>query len=115
MKALRAFLLAASTVVAAPAALAEVGVTDNEILIGMFSPLSGPVASFGTDTLYAAKLWYDETNKKGGIHGRKIRVLVEDDKCTPTDLLAVVKKYVTIDKVFMVHGGSCNAVLAAQE
>ena len=115
MKALRACLLAASIALAASPAMAEVGVTDNEILIGMFSPLSGPVASFGTDTLYAAKLWYDEINKKGGIHGRKIRVLVEDDKCTPTDLLAVVKKYVTIDKVFMVHGGSCNAVLAAQE
>jgi len=95
---------------------AEVGVTDTEITIGMFAPLSGPLAAYGVDPLNAAKLWYDQTNQKGGIHGRKIRVIAEDDKCSAQDVVGVVKKFVTVDKVFMIHGGSCTApTVAAQE
>ena len=32
--------------------------------------MSGPLAAFGLDALQAAKMWYEEINKKGGIHGR---------------------------------------------
>ncbi len=63
---------------------ADPGITDGEITIGLFAPMSGPLAAFGLDALQAAKMWYEETNKKGGIHGRKIKVIVEDDKCVPT-------------------------------
>jgi branched-chain amino acid transport system substrate-binding protein len=100
----------------APARAADPGITDNEITIGLFAPLSGPLAAFGTDALYAAKMWYDETNKKGGIHGRKIKVIIEDDKANPNDTVAVVKKLVTVDHVFMLNGGSSTpAAVAAQE
>jgi branched-chain amino acid transport system substrate-binding protein len=106
-------LLAAS---AGSAYAAEPGVTDTEITIGLFAPLSGQLANFGTDPLNAAKMWYEEVNKKGGIHGRKIKVIVEDDKCSPADVVAVVKKFITVDNAFMVHGGSCSpAAVAAQE
>ncbi|MGE4014617.1 MAG: ABC transporter substrate-binding protein, partial [Alphaproteobacteria bacterium] len=88
----------------------------NEITIGMFNPLSGPLAAFGVDPLQAAKMWYEEINKKGGIHGRKIKILVEDDKCNPVEVVTVVKKLVSVDKVFIVHGGACTtATVAAQE
>jgi branched-chain amino acid transport system substrate-binding protein len=98
------------------AAAADPGITDTEITIGLFAPMSGQLASFGLDALQAAKMWYEETNKKGGIHGRKIKVLTEDDKCNPNDVVAVVKKFVTVDNVFMVNGGSCTAAaVAAQE
>jgi branched-chain amino acid transport system substrate-binding protein len=97
-------------------AMAETGVTDNEIVIGLFGPLSGPLIGYGIDPLQAAKMTYDDINKRGGIHGRKIRLVVEDDKCTPNDLVSVVKKLVTVDNVFVLHGGSCtSAVAAAQE
>jgi branched-chain amino acid transport system substrate-binding protein len=95
---------------------ADPGITDNEITIGLFAPMSGPLVSFGLDALQAAKMWYEEVNKKGGIHGRKIKVLVEDDKCNPHEVVAVVKKLITVDKAFIVHGGSCTAAsVAAQE
>jgi branched-chain amino acid transport system substrate-binding protein len=95
---------------------AEVGVTDTEIVIGLFGPMSGQLAAFGFDPVQAAKMWYEEINKKGGIHGRKIKVLIEDDKCSPAEVVSVVKKYVTVDKTFIVHGGSCSAAaVAAQE
>jgi branched-chain amino acid transport system substrate-binding protein len=101
---------------AGPGLAADPGLTDNEIVIGLFGPLSGPLVGYGLDPVNAAKMWYDDVNKKGGIHGRKVRLVIEDDKCTANDLVAVVKKLVTVDNVFMLHGGSCTAALtAAQE
>ncbi len=106
----------AALIVLDGAAAAETGVTDTEIAIGMFAPMSGPLAAFGVDPLQAARMWYEEVNKKGGIHGRKIRVRIEDDKCSPIEAVAVVKKLVTVDNVFLVHGGACTpATVAAQE
>jgi branched-chain amino acid transport system substrate-binding protein len=106
----------AALAIAGPGLAAEPGLTDNEIVIGLFGPLSGPLVGYGLDPVNAAKMWYDDINRKGGIHGRKVRLVVEDDKCTANDLVAVVKKLVTVDNVFMLHGGSCTAALtAAQE
>ena len=91
---------------AGPCVAAEPGLSDTEIVIGLFGPLSGPLVGFGLDPINAAKMWYDDINAKGGIHGRKIRLVIEDDKCTANDLVAAVKKLVTVDNVFMLHGGS---------
>jgi len=101
--------------VAAAGAMAETGVTNDEIVIGLFGPLSGPLIGYGIDPLQAAKMWYDDVNKKGGINGRKVRLVIEDDKCTPNDLVSVVKKLVTVDNVFILHGGSCTAAVAAAQ
>ena len=61
-------------------------------------------------------MWFEEINKQGGIHGRKIKVIIEDDKCNPNEVVAIVKKFVTVDKVFLINGGSCTAAaVAAQE
>lgn len=95
---------------------ADPGITDTEITIGLFGPLSGPLVGYGLDPLQAAKMMYEEANKAGGIHGRKIKLIIEDDKCTPNDLVGVVKKLATVDNVFALHGGSCTpAVAAAQD
>ena len=115
---IRTILLASAVAlgITATARAADPGITDTEITIGLFAPMSGQLAAFGLDALQAAKMWYEETNKKGGIHGRKIKVIVEDDKCVPNEVVAVVKKFVTVDKTFIVHGGSCTpAAVAAQE
>ncbi len=107
---------AVTTALIGSAQAADPGITNDEITIGLFAPMSGQLASFGLDPLQAAKMWYEETNKKGGIHGRKIKVVVEDDKCNPNEVVAVVKKLITVDKTFFVHGGSCTAAtVAAQE
>jgi branched-chain amino acid transport system substrate-binding protein len=111
-------LLAAAaflTLASQPVRAADPGLTDTEITIGLFGPLSGPLIGYGLDPLNAAKMVYEEANKKGGIHGRKIKLVVEDDKCMPNDLVSVAKKLTTIDKVFMLHGGSCTAAVAAAQ
>lgn len=92
------------------------GITDDEIVIGLFGPQSGPLRNFGFDPMGAAQMWYDMVNKTGGIWGRKIRLVIDDDKCDPTTLNAVVRKMVTVDKVFLLNGGSCTpAAVSAQE
>ena len=92
---------------------ADPGITDDEILIGMFGPMSGPFTPFGIDPIQAGKMWYEEVNKKGGIHGRKIRVRIEDDKCSQNEAVSVVKKLISVDHVFALNGGGCTAAVAA--
>src|SRR5437868_5398582 len=54
------------------------GVTKTEIVLGMHTDLSGPAATYGVSSSNAVKMRFDEINDKGGIHGRKIRLVVED-------------------------------------
>jgi len=118
MKLSKSFVVAlAATVVAFGAsAQSEPGLTDKTIKIGMFGPLSGNSMAYGFDVINAAKMYYDKVNKEGGINGRKIELVVEDDRCNANDLLAAVKKLTEQDKVFLLNGGSCSGpVVGARE
>ncbi|WP_210191863.1 ABC transporter substrate-binding protein [Bosea sp. AS-1] len=105
--------LAASLMTSFAARAEEPGITDKTIKIGIFGPLSGPNMAYGFDVVNAAKMYYDKINKEGGIHGRKIEYVVEDDRCNANDLVAAVKKLVEQDQVFMLNGGSCSAAVVA--
>ncbi|MGI4940063.1 MAG: ABC transporter substrate-binding protein [Janthinobacterium lividum] len=94
-------------------ARAETGVTDDEIRIGLFGALSGPLAINSVDAVNAAKAYYADVNAKGGVNGRKIRLIVEDEKCSPAEANAVVRKLMTMDNVFALHGGSCSGVVVS--
>ncbi len=63
------------------------GVTDTEVTIGITNPLSGPAALWGM-TGVGAKTWADYINDKGGVHGRKINVILRDDGYNPSRALA---------------------------
>ncbi|MDZ4165972.1 MAG: ABC transporter substrate-binding protein [Smithellaceae bacterium] len=63
------------------------GVTDTEVTIGITNPLSGPAALWGTTAL-GAKAWADYINDRGGVHGRKIKVILRDDGYNPVRALA---------------------------
>ncbi|MBM4313147.1 MAG: hypothetical protein FJ122_04410 [Deltaproteobacteria bacterium] len=63
------------------------GVTDTEVTIGITNPLSGPAALWGI-TGVGAKAWADYINDKGGVHGRKIKVILRDDGYNPSRALA---------------------------
>lgn len=79
------------------------GVTDTEILIGSTMDLSGPVAFFGKTISEAAETYFKYVNDKGGIHGRKIRWLVEDDGYQSPRTVGAAKKLILKDKVFCMH------------
>ncbi len=97
----------------APAAQTQ-GVTDQEILIGAFGPLTGPSAWIGLSARDGLNLALNEVNAHGGVNGRKLRMIFEGAQ-TPAEALASAKKLVEQDKVFvMVLGsGSTGAAAAA--
>jgi len=99
---------------AAPAG-AEDGVTADTITIGGIGPLTGPLTAYGQAAFNGVQLVYDEVNAAGGINGRKLVYVREDDRCQPSDAVAAVKKLIYDTKVFMIHGGYCsNASVAAK-
>ena len=85
-----ATLLAA---VAAPVLAAEQqGVSKTEILIGSIQDLSGPLAGFGKQDRLGMMLRVDEINEQGGIHGRKLRLIVEDSGYDPKKAVLAAQK-----------------------
>ena len=112
MKAIRKFQLAVLPfcllLLATAVARAETGVTDTEIRIGMWTPLSGPVALLGQSARDAVRLWAKEVNDKGGIHGRKINFISYDDAASPQEAQATVRRLIDQDQVFMLISGSVS-------
>ena len=60
-------------------AYAEQGITDTEIIIGSNQDMSGPFAGFGAPGMSATKQYFDKITAKGGIHGRTLKLIVEDN------------------------------------
>jgi branched-chain amino acid transport system substrate-binding protein len=101
----------------AASALAEDGVTDTEIVIGSHTALSGPVSAWGIGSTEGTRLRFDEANEKG-IHGRKIRFVVEDHQYQTPRAVQAANKLINNDKVFIMLGAlgtpMNNAVLGEQ-
>jgi branched-chain amino acid transport system substrate-binding protein len=89
---------------AAPAGAQQQGVSKNEILVGSILDLSGPLASYGKATRQGMLLRIEEANEQGGVHGRKIKLVVEDDGYDPKKAVLAAQKLVSQDKVFIVAG-----------
>ncbi len=82
------------------------GVSDtNPILIGAPISLSGPAASFGEYAKQGMDLAVNEINDKGGIKGRKVVIIYEDDRTDAKSSLSAFNKLVNIDKVDGLIGG----------
>src|SRR4051794_24710127 len=95
-------LTAVSLTMFAAGALAATqrGVTDTEILIGTITDLSGVTAVQGVNNANAVRLAFDEVNEKGGIHGRKIRYIVEDSQYQVPRAVQAINKLINNDGVF---------------
>ena len=77
------------------------GVSKNEIVIGSIQDLSGPIAAFGKQVRFGMQLRVDELNEQtGGIHGRKIKLLIEDSQYDPKKAVLAAQKLVNQDKIF---------------
>lgn len=90
-------------------AWAQQGVTDTEILIGDIVPLTGPPALLGVPHTIGVRLAIAEVNAAGGINGRKIRFISEDDGYVPSRTIQGIRKLVTVDKVFALTAMSGSA------
>jgi len=82
------------------AAYATQGVSDTEVVIGSNGDLSGVFAAFNVGAIKAAQMIFDEVNAKGGIHGRKIRFVVEDHGYQVPKAVQNFNKLINSDQVF---------------
>ena len=78
-----------TTAVAAPAQPRVAGLTDTEVRLGTSTPLSGPAAAWGS-TARGMEAWAAYVNEQGGVHGRKIRLVIKDDGYVPGRAVANV-------------------------
>lgn len=93
-------LLGALCAGAAFPAAAQQGVTDTEILLGDIVPMTGPPALLGVPHTIGVRVAVAEVNAAGGINGRKIRMIFEDDGYVPSRTVQGVRKLINSDKVF---------------
>jgi branched-chain amino acid transport system substrate-binding protein len=104
----KTFLAAGSAVilgVAAPLALAQTqGVSKTEIVIGTAQDLSGPIVGFSKPTVNGMRMRVDEINEVGGIHGRKLKLVVEDHGYDPKKAVLAAQKMIQRDKIFAAVG-----------
>lgn len=109
-----AALLALAGTTARPAIAQEQGVTQSEIVIGAIGALTGATAFIGTPGRDGLNLGFNEINARGGVCGRKFR-LVFEHALTPAESVAAVKKLVEQDKIFalVLASGSTGAAAAA--
>jgi branched-chain amino acid transport system substrate-binding protein len=97
-------LCAAALIGVCGGARAEEGVADDTIKIGAYGPVTGPASFLGLGSRAGMELAVKEINDAGGINGRKLDVIFEDDGFSPAKALAAVKKLIEQDHVFMIFG-----------
>jgi branched-chain amino acid transport system substrate-binding protein len=94
------------------------GVTDTEIVIGTYTDLSGVTVAWGVNNSNAIRMAFEEINAKGGIHGRKIRYILEDNQYQVPRSIQAANKLINRDNVFLLiaNGGTPmnNAVMPDQ-
>ena len=80
------------------------GADASEILIGHVASLTGDTATFGTSADEGIQLALDEINAAGGVLGKKVRVITEDDRSLPDEAKTVANKLITGDNVVAILG-----------
>jgi branched-chain amino acid transport system substrate-binding protein len=100
---------AALAVLSIQARAADVrGVTDKEITIGTYTDLSGVTAMWGVNNSNAWRMAFDEVNAAGGINGRMIKYIVEDNQYQVPRSVQAMNKLINLDHIFMAvaNGGT---------
>lgn len=113
----RRSILKASTAIAAPAVWSSrsfaAGVSGTEIVLGTHLDLSGPVAFAMPFIRNALQMRLDEANEGGGVHGRKLRLVIEDNASQAPQAVRAVDKLLRKDEVFAMlcpfGSGPCTA------
>ena len=96
--------------------VATQGISDNEIVVGSHQDLSGPVKVWGVSVANGMRMAVDEINAAGGIHGRKLRLIIEDSGYDPKRAVLATQKLIEKDRVFSMLGSMGSpTVLAAQD
>src|ERR1700745_1628729 len=98
-------VFAVADIALAAGAMAQTrGVTATEVTFGMPTDLSGPAATYGVSSSNGVKMRFDEANDAGGIFGRKLKVIVEDQAYQVPKAVQACNKLINRDKVFAFVG-----------
>lgn len=107
---------ASTSEAAAPDAPTNDGVTDTEVVFGTHSDLTGPIAIWGVGIVNGLRMRIDEANAAGGVHGRQIRLVVEDSQYQIPRAIAAANKLINRDKIFaMLSAVGTQTNVAAME
>ncbi len=89
--------------------------TGDGIKVGVYGDTTGATSSFGQSTKNGIQLAFDEANASGGVNGKKLEMVFEDDQGTPEKAKTVISKLISQDKVVAVLGevASSNSLAAA--
>ncbi len=82
--------------------------SQSTIKIGMITPLTGDISTYGQDILHGAQMAIEEVNAAGGINGKQVELIAEDGKCSGGDAASAAQKLVNVDKVIAILGGQCS-------
>lgn len=85
-------------------ALGEPGVTADAITFGQVAPFEGPAASIGRGVRTGLLAAFEEANRAGGVKGRKLALISEDDGYDPAKSIEATKNMVSSGKVFALIG-----------
>ncbi len=103
-------LLLAASIAFTPAAQAA----KKEVKIGFSMALTGPLGPAGKAALLAIQIWRDDVNARGGLLGRKVKLVNYDDQSKPANVPGIYAKLLDVDKVdFAVSGYGTNLIVPA--
>jgi len=90
-------------------ALAQGG---EPIKIGFSMALTGPLAPNGKQAVLGAQIWEEETNAKGGLLGRPVKIIYYDDQSNPSTVPGIYTKLLEVDKCDLVVGPYATNMVA---
>ena len=100
---LRKLTLALNVAAAAVAGISAAHAADP-IRIGLFAPITGDLGAVGVRFREGAQLFVDQVNAKGGIGGRTVELLVEDDRNSPKEAASIAQKFVATSNLLLAVG-----------
>ena len=105
-------LMALSMVVSAACdSIGEIGGGDEPYRIGVMESVTGPGETYGNVAVQAKQMAVDEINAAGGVNGRMIELIVEDEKCNAQDAITAYRKLTDVDGVKIILGTSCSGAM----
>ena len=88
------------------------GQSGEPIKIGYSMSLTGGLAANGRSALLAQQIWEEDTNAKGGMLGRPVKLIYYDDRSSPSEIPPIYTKLLDVDRVDLVIGAYGTALTA---
>ena len=92
-------------------AVGGIGGSDAPYKIGVMESVTGPGETYGNVAVQAKQMAVDEINAAGGVNGRMIELVVEDEKCNAQDAITAYRKLTDVDGVKIILGTSCSGAM----